>query len=198
MKRLLARTADALAFLLLVSRGTSTISVGKGSRVSWRRIRANGGSIRIGNGCIIHARVDLDSAGGQVTIGDRAYIGASHIVCHTKVEICDDAIISWDVTIVDHDSHALDAATRRDDVLHWGQGHKSWSGVNISPVVIGRRSWIGFGATILKGVTVGEGAVIGAKAVVTRDVPPYCVVVGNPARVVRNLPHGSPAANANE
>jgi galactoside O-acetyltransferase len=136
---------------------------------------------------IVHARIDFDSAQGSVTVGDRTYIGASHIVCHTKVALGDDVMISWGVTIVDHDSHALNAAARRDDVLLWAQGRKSWAGVKISPVNIGSRAWIGFGATILKGVTVGEGAVIGAKSVVTRDVPPYCVVAGNPARVVREL-----------
>ena len=101
MRQLLIRAADALAFL--VSRGSATLSVGVGSRVSWRKFRPNGGVIRIGRDCIVHARVDLDSATGEVTIGDRVYIGASHIICHTKVEIRDDAIISWDVNIVDHD-----------------------------------------------------------------------------------------------
>ncbi|WP_452011940.1 CatB-related O-acetyltransferase [Azospirillum largimobile] len=53
------------------------------------------------------------------------------------------------------------------------------------PIIIGNDVWIGEGASILSGVAVGDGAVIGARAVVSRDVPPYGVVVGNPARVVR-------------
>ncbi|MBV8923397.1 DapH/DapD/GlmU-related protein, partial [Bradyrhizobium sp.] len=57
-----------------------------------------------------------------------------------------------------------------------------------APVVIADKVWIGFNASILKGVTIGEGAVVGACSVVTRDVPPFAVVAGNPARVIRTLP----------
>jgi acetyltransferase-like isoleucine patch superfamily enzyme len=55
------------------------------------------------------------------------------------------------------------------------------------PVRIGRNVWIGFEAVVLPGVTVGEGAVIGARAVVTEDVAPFTVVAGNPARAIRRL-----------
>lgn len=55
------------------------------------------------------------------------------------------------------------------------------------PIIIGDDAWIGFNAIILKGVTIGEGAVVGAGAVVTKDVPPYTVVAGNPAGVVKKL-----------
>jgi len=55
------------------------------------------------------------------------------------------------------------------------------------PVRVGRNVWIGFDACVLPGVTVGEGAVVGARSVVTADVPPYAVVAGNPARVIRQL-----------
>ena len=54
------------------------------------------------------------------------------------------------------------------------------------PVVIGNNVWIGDKATILPGVTIGDGAVIAANAVVTKDVPAYSVVGGNPARVIKN------------
>ncbi|AWN42442.1 CatB-related O-acetyltransferase [Methylobacterium durans] len=53
-------------------------------------------------------------------------------------------------------------------------------------VVIGHDVWLGSGCLILSGVTIGHGAVIGARAVIARDVPPYAIVVGNPARIVRH------------
>jgi acetyltransferase-like isoleucine patch superfamily enzyme len=56
--------------------------------------------------------------------------------------------------------------------------------VAASPIVINDDVWIGFNATVLKGVTIGRGAVVGACAVVTKDVPAYAIVVGNPARTV--------------
>lgn len=55
------------------------------------------------------------------------------------------------------------------------------------PIIIGSNSWIGGGAIILGGVTVGEGCIIGAGAVVSKDVPPWSVAVGNPAKVVRKI-----------
>lgn len=58
------------------------------------------------------------------------------------------------------------------------------------PVVIEHDCWIGQNAVILKGVTVGHHSIVGANSVVTRDVPPYSVAVGNPARVVKEIPHG--------
>ena len=64
---------------------------------------------------------------------------------------------------------------------------KDWSVVRSAPIVIEDRAWIGFNAIILKGVTIGEGSVVAAGAVVTKDVEPYTVVAGNPARVVKRL-----------
>ena len=55
------------------------------------------------------------------------------------------------------------------------------------PVVIGDKTWLGANVTVLPGVTIGEGAVIGAGSVVTKDIPPYTVAVGNPCRVIKQL-----------
>ena len=189
MGRLLSRILDNLARIFVVT--GSRVVIGRGSRVAWRRIRTRHGYLKVGTDSMVNAAIDYDRPTGVVTIGSRAYLGAGHIVCHTEVTIGDDAIISWGVTIADHDSHSLDTRLRRDDVRLWRQGRKSWEGVAIAPVRIGNQVWIGFGAAILKGVTIGDGAVVGAMSVVTRDVPAQGLVVGNPARLVRILGESS-------
>ena len=162
------------------------VEIGTGSSVRWLKLGARGGRVRIGEHTIIHCRIAFDGP-GLVTIGSRCYIGASHLVCHTAITIGDDTIISWGVTIVDHDSHAIEWRDRQDDVADWRIGKKRWAGVKIEPVELGKRVWVGFGATILKGVTVGDGAVIAAQSVVTRDVPPNVLVAGVPAQIVRRI-----------
>jgi acetyltransferase-like isoleucine patch superfamily enzyme len=178
-----------LAFKLSYRAGN--IVVGERSRIDYWRLNGRGGSIVIGDDCMIHCRVDFDASTGTVTIGDRCFVGASHIVCHSGISIGDDVIMSWGVTIVDHNSHDVEWEGRKADVQLWAKGSKNWAGVKIAPVNIGCKVWVGFGASILKGVEIGEGAVIAAKSVVTRDVPPYTLVAGNPAMVVREL-RGSP------
>ena len=65
--------------------------------------------------------------------------------------------------------------------------HKDWSNVNSAPITICDDAWIGMNCIILKGVTIGEGAIVGAGSVVTKDVPAWTVVAGNPARVVKKI-----------
>ncbi|MFC5758753.1 acyltransferase [Rhizobium sp. GCM10022189] len=177
---------DMVAGVLV--RRKSRFIVGPRSTVRWLALRSiRGGTVQIGQNSIINCIISFDDPNGCVSIGDRCYIGSSHLVCHSDIQIENDVIISWGVTIVDHDSHSQDWGLRKNDVRDWGLGRKDWSGVSIKPVIIRDKVWIGFGASILKGVTVGEGAVIGAQAVVTRDVAPYTVVAGNPARIIRHI-----------
>ena len=183
LKQMLLRSFDLFCSLFL--RFRKSILIADRSIVSWHKLlKTRFGFLSVGAGSIVRCRVDFDSRSGHISIGDNCFIGSSHFVCKDKIIIQDDVIISWDVTIVDHDSHSLSWACRHSDVSNWRNGSKSWDDINIKPVVIGSRSWIGFGATILKGVTIGEGAVIGAKSVVTRDVESYTIVAGNPARPI--------------
>ena len=100
-----------------------------------------------------------------------------------KVRLAEDAWNGRDPTgvlIYDQDGHPLDAARRR-------AGEPS-PPESVAPVTLGNDVWVGSGAVILKGVTVGDRAVVAARSVVTKDVPADSVVAGNPARVVLALP----------
>jgi acetyltransferase-like isoleucine patch superfamily enzyme len=152
--------------------------------------------LRIGERGIINAAITFESTQGFVQIGDRCYIGhGTSIISRDRVSIGNDVTMAWDITIYDHNSHSLDWRQRAKVVDHfyrrWGaQGCFSdvdWDGVAAAPIVIADKVWIGFGAVVLKGVTIGEGAVVASRSVVTRDVEPYSVVGGNPAVLLRRL-----------
>jgi acetyltransferase-like isoleucine patch superfamily enzyme len=109
------------------------------------------------------------------------------LIAAEKIEIGDDVLIAWGCTLVDHNSHSIRFSERSKDVRDWIKGEKDWKNVVVSPILIGNKVWIGFGAIILKGVTIGEGAIIGSGSVVTKDVPAWAIVAGNPAKIIREL-----------
>ena len=105
--------------------------------------------------------------------------------------------MAWGIVIYDHNSHSIYWEERKRDnkqcyedyLKHNGDNiyNKDWTSVVSKPILIESKVWIGFDVTILKGVTIGEGAVIGAKSVVTKDVEPWTVVAGNPAKIIKEL-----------
>ena len=126
---------------------------------------------------------------GRIRVGQWSYIGhGSRIWSQESVEIGNHVLIAHLVDIHDTDSHPLDHQARRADIERILGGRDYASVVKTAPVVIEDDVWIGFKASILKGVRVGRGAVIAAAAVVTKDVPAFTLVAGNPARVLRELP----------
>jgi acetyltransferase-like isoleucine patch superfamily enzyme len=186
MRRQILTGVDAI--LGWKSRLSGAVSTGRGSTIAWRRIRrVAGNALSVGEDSIVHADISFEETGGKIQIGNRTFIGRSHLICYRSLVIGDDVIMSWGVTIVDHDSHSIDWMDRRNDVREWGAGQKNWERIAHAPVVVSDRAWIGFNVSVLKGVTIGEGSVIGACSVVTRDVPPYTLAVGSPARVIRPL-----------
>ncbi|HYY55970.1 MAG TPA: acyltransferase, partial [Pyrinomonadaceae bacterium] len=127
---------------------------------------------------------------GQIQIGEWCYIGeGTRIWSQASISIGNHVLIAHGVDVHDTDSHPIDWQERRLD----GQGILSAKGYRTptqtisSPVSIEDDVWIGFKATVLKGVRLGRGAIIAACAVVTKDVAPWTIVAGNPARVVREL-----------
>jgi len=135
----------------------------------------------------IEGVICFDRDNATISIGKRVFINGSLITAQ-RIEIGDDVLIAWGVTIVDHNSHSTSFSKRSEDVINWRLGKKDWTNVKIEPIKISNKVWIGFNSIILKGVTIGEGAIVGAGSVVTKDVPAWTIVAGNPAKVIREIP----------
>lgn len=188
MRNSLRRLVDSIARAQVLRHSDCTIA--DSAKVNFRGIRHRPPStLSIGEGTIFDGSITSDRTGSNVTVGRNTFIGGSTLICADRIEIGNDVLISWGCTIVDHNSHAVDWALRRNDVSAWYNGQKDWTFVKILPVKICDRVWIGFNSIILSGVTIGENAVIGCGSVVTKDVAPYSVVAGNPARLIRSLDH---------
>lgn len=123
---------------------------------------------------------------GRVEVGDDSVLVGAILMCAERISIGRRVVVSYHVTIADSDFHPLDPeARRRDAIANAPGGNRAERPPFISqPVAIEDDAWIGIGAIVLKGVTVGRGARVESGAVVTRDVPAGAVVAGNPARVV--------------
>lgn len=149
--------------------------------------------VKLGRGITIHAFVNLYGC----EIGDDTKIGTfveiqkgAHIGNHVKVSshtfICEGVTIEDDVFVGHGVMFINDKYPRSIASSGELQTEADWS---VVPTLIKRGASIGSNATILCGVTVGEGAIIGAGSVVTKNVPRGAVVAGNPARVIRTLEH---------
>ena len=187
--------------------------VGRGLRV-WGPLRLHchpTSSIRIGDRCRIQSGFAGNPVGGgtrmalwlgpgaSLTIGDRVGLSNSTIVCMKSVAIDDDVFLGGGSRIYDTDFHSVRADER---------GRPGNPGTRTRPILIRARAFVGGHSTILKGVTVGEEAVVGAGSVVRSDVPDRQIWAGNPARHVRELraaegtslaavpPEGRPRAEA--
>jgi acetyltransferase-like isoleucine patch superfamily enzyme len=137
----------------------ATIKLAKRSTLDIR------GIVRLGVGTLV-----IVDPGALVEIGGKTFVtGNSSILCAERVSMGEECAIAWNVLIMDSDFHRI---SNRETMTR--------------PIKIGNHVWIGCGVTILKGVNVGEGAVIAAAALVASDVPPHSLVAGNPARVVRS------------
>lgn len=130
-------------------------------------------------------------ADGTLVMGDHSYgnpIVVKYGVDPGKVTIGKYCAIASGVTILLGGNHRVDWVTGYPFRVKFDLPGKYEDGHPVSKgdLVIGSDVWIGYGATILSGITIGHGSVIAAKAVVTKDVPPYAIISGVPARVVQH------------
>lgn len=149
----------------------------------------NKGQIRVGRNVIIDGCLEVYRE-GRLKIGDYSFIGHGRIYASNNVTIGDHCLLSDNVSILDSDLHPVSAKARAASAIKLvgGEFLDVYSGVGNAPVVIGDNCWIGYGSAVLKGVKLGIGAIVGAGSVVTRDVPPWAIVAGNPAKVIREIP----------
>lgn len=126
---------------------------------------------------------------GRVKLGNYALVHGARIICDSEILIGDYALISWNVVLMDTYRVPFDATARREELrlVPTRQPRLASAAVEAKPIRIEPAVWIGFDACILPGVTIGEGSVVGAKSVVVRDVAPFTIVAGNPARVIRQV-----------
>lgn len=169
-ERILQRLASVLRIYFLRLKG---IRIGKhcyvGSGVTMH------GNVCIGDGTVIGDMSILTTMpDGELIIGNDCYINSFNVLgAATRVSIGDHCLFAAFVQITD--------ATHGKDDPGVLIKHAPITG---SPVTIGKNVWFGSGAIVLQGVTIGDGAVVGAKALVNKSVPPRAIVVGIPAKLI--------------
>lgn len=165
----------------MYNRGGNEIFIGQGSMLNHVKVRivGNGNSIKIGNNCYIGkgCSIWLEGNNVTVTIGDRCTFTHDTQLCaqedNSQISIGADCMFSHHINVRTSDSHLIyDIQT----------GKRMNYAKNVS---IGEHVWIAPEAKIMKGCTIGDGAIIGSNAVVTKDVPRKSLAVGIPAKVVK-------------
>jgi len=155
--------------IFALQHGIKSNGIRIGKRVSVSKPHKNT-KVLLGNNSFLYDSVNLylDQENASIIIGNNSYINRrSEICCKKSVEIGNDCAISWDVVITDSDYHNF------------------MSSESTKSVVIGNHVWIGAKSIILKGVNIGDGAVIAAGSVVNKDVPPNVLVAGSPAKIIK-------------
>lgn len=146
--------------------------------------------IYIESGTHIRGLLLVFGYGGQISIGKNCYVGDnSRIWSGEKIQIGNNVLISHGVNIMDTNAHEIDYKLRADGylgMLKYGSQYLKGR-VITQPITIKDNVWIGFNSIIMKGVTIGEGAIIAAGSVVTKDIEPFTMVGGNPARVLKTI-----------
>lgn len=154
--------------------------------------------LEIGQKSHIFANFNVVRPQAKIKIGKRCQIGNVNFVCAQEIEVGDDVMMAWGINILDSDSHSLYWEERKNDNERCRQDYfktggfdlnrsHNWSKVETKKVIIQDKCWIGLNVTILEGVTLGEGVIVGAGSVVTKNVKPWHLVAGNPAKLVKKL-----------
>jgi acetyltransferase-like isoleucine patch superfamily enzyme len=144
-------------------------------------------AVDIGSRSLFMGEINIITDAAKVRIGDWCFVGpGAKLWAMESINVGSRVFISHGVQVFDNNSHSLSAGERHERFkeLRTVGRHLTPEAVVHRAIRIEDDVWIGFNSAIMKGVTIGRGAVIGAGSVVTHDVEAYSVVVGNPPRVV--------------
>lgn len=134
---------------------------------------------------------------GRVVVGAYTVLNGCYLIAEDRISIGDHCLLAWGAVVTDTWAGRANVARRRDVLRNAHSLDSRWiaSAVAPQPVHIDDNVWIGFDAVVMPGTSIGRGAVISSRSVVSGVIPPYAVVVGNPGRIVRSLhPDDSEAA----
>lgn len=157
------------------------------------------GSVALQRGAHIYSGSILDvGPRGHIEIGECAMLNGVYMVCDSRIEIGAYATISWNVVFMDTYRMPFSPEARRLLLERRvrEQAAQPKGDVDAKPIRLCDNVWIGFDVCVLPGVTIGEGSVVGARSVVTSDVPAYTIVAGNPARPIRRIEPPAPGERA--
>jgi acetyltransferase-like isoleucine patch superfamily enzyme len=197
MKRIIYR------ILLLVRKKTEnaqiyyqkkSLTLGKDSEIYKEaliyNLQGNIKNIDIGQNTHIRGELLILKYGGKIEIGNDSFVGpGTRIWSGDSIKIGSNVLISHNVNIIDTNSHEIDHLERAEgyiSLLKRGYPEDKKS-ILTKPIIIHNHVWISFNVIIMKGVEIGEGAIIAAGSVVTKDVPEFTLVAGNPAVVIKKL-----------
>lgn len=142
--------------------------------------------IIIGDNAILQGAL-VSSHNGKIVMGKHSRIGVNTwIRCVDNVILGDYSVTADNVIISDNNNHPVNPADRMImRVTPPGSDERSWIHSDYAPIIIGKNVWIGEYARICKGVKIGDGSIIAANTVVTKDVPANSIAAGNPAQIVK-------------
>lgn len=126
---------------------------------------------------------------GKVQVGKYVILNATNLFCHQAISIGDHSMFGWGSVVTDAWITAATTAERKallEKAAQTKTRHLEF-GPFAKPVVIEANVWVGFEAVIMPGVRLGRGCIVGCKTVVEHDVPPYAVIAGNPAKIIKYL-----------
>jgi acetyltransferase-like isoleucine patch superfamily enzyme len=147
-------------------------------------------NIRIASNTHIRSELLIFPYGGKIEIGEDCYLGEhSRIWSSNHIKIGNGVLVSHNVNIIDTNSHEINHLERIESYKAMLKvGHPLIRPNVISaPIEIGDYVWLNFNSVVLKGVKIGEGAIIAPGTIVNEDVPPYCIFAGNPGKVIKKI-----------